>query len=346
MLPYYFGLICQQIGKPCFIVGTTGSYKSTVVEAVAEYYESEGWSVLFPDTLKVRDMKKLSEEINQVGQHKVVNLFLEDFSHVAQGYRLRKLAEFIGALAEDKRYIDYGNKIVIKGIKGLGFLGAIQPSWIRKLVQSTSWDTFYRQRFVRYHQLPMFPSEKAETLYNDYGKEIKEELIDQLVGNTEKIPASDERPDNTRLKKAFEKQLGGGSRALITYREFMKELDRWTVIPEKLADLFAGRLMIEDEFIKRWYDQNDRDFKADIEVGACHCCWHVLDYNNGTSKLDYDTLADRLDLSKRTIRGFVSEAQDRSLILKKKKNNPKVHLETGSKLRKYTKGVFDVDRSS
>jgi hypothetical protein len=336
-LPYIFSMVTQKVGIPVFLTAVTGSYKSTIISAIERYLENEGWSVLNPDTLKVRDMKNLSEQISEVGKHRVVNMVLTDFSHCGSDYRMKTLAQFVGALSEDKKYIDYGNDMVIKNIQGLGFTAGIQPQWLVKLASSMQWDTFYRQRFLRYYMLPQATATDVDSFSDDVNpSDYRSEFINDLISNTEYSPNRNIDVECDSLKKALMIQWGEkrGKRA---YGQIVNELKKWTKYPNKIAKLVSGRLGIEGRLLRRVYDERKQQFRAKLRVGATNIIWHSLDKQKPT----VSRVQKGIDVSRPTVNKFIEQAEDLGFI--KTVRHSEKSIVPNSDLIKFVKGEWFDD---
>ena len=281
-LPFIFSLSVAVSGKPEFIISPTGSGKTVIVKAVERYLESVDYPVVFADKINLTNLQALNDWINNNPNCVIVN---DDFSHIGTSeYNTEKTGSLIGGLSYDKRFKDKAMKIDIAHVEHLGFITAIQPYWIKDVVISGTWTTFFRQRFIRYYMLSAY----------HYGKQRSPRImIDRLIKGMKTYNVPKTIHHNLNLKEALRFQLGGG-RGGECYNDIRRNIYKFVgqKAYRRTCNLIAERLMFEHSFMRRDYDLLRRKYIVqtnDIEFTILNI---ALRYN----PLTYSDLARELHL--------------------------------------------------
>lgn len=281
-LPFIFSLSVAESGKPLFIVSPTGSGKTVIVKAVETYFEENDYPVVNINKLNLTNLQSLNDWINNNPYCVIVN---DDFSHIGTSeYNTEKTGSLIGGLSYDKRFKDTAMKIDIAHIQRLGFITAIQPYWIKDVVTSGTWTTFFRQRFIRYYMLSAY----------HYGKQRKPfEMIQRLIKGVKTYNVPKSIHHNVKLRNALRLQLGGG-RGQECYDDIRRSIYKYVGqhAYRRTCNLIAERISFENLFMVRDYDLLQRKYIVqthDIEFTILNI---ALRYN----PLTYSDLARELHL--------------------------------------------------
>jgi hypothetical protein len=314
-LPFIFSLSVGVSGKPNFLIAPSGTGKTVVVKAVEKYLEEINYPVAFVDKINLTNLQALNDWLNENPSCVLVN---DDFSHIGTSeYNTEKTGSLIGGLSYDKRFKDKAMKIDIEYIERLGFITAIQPYWIKDVVLSGTWITFFRQRFIRYYMLSAY----------HYGRQRKPStMINRLIKGMKFYDVPKAIHHNANLKNALRSQLGGG-RGQECYDDIRRNIYKFVGqhAYQRTCDLIAERLVFENAFMRRDYNLLERKFivqTRDIEFTILNI---ALRYN----PLSYKDLARELHLildeeqANRTLSKLINSVENLKWITRQSQRNKK-----------------------
>lgn len=312
-LPFIFSLSVAKSGKPLFLIAPTGTGKTVIVKAVETYLEESGYAVVFVDKINLTNLQALNQWINENPFCVLVN---DDFSHIGTSdYNTEKTGSLIGGLSYDKRFKDKAMKIDIAKIEKLGFITGIQPEWIKGVVQSGTWTTFYRQRFIRYFMLPAY----------HYGKQRKPiDMITRLVKSVKVYDVPKRIHHNLNLRNALRLQLGGG-RGQECYDDIRRNIYKYVgqYAYQRCCDLLAERLSFENAFMRRDYSLIKREYIVQTNGIEFSILNIALRYN----PLSYKDLARELHLildeeqANRTLATLINRVESLEWVTRLKQRN-------------------------
>lgn len=261
-----------------FLIGVRGRGKTTILDTIRDCLSHR--DIMEVSILSYAGLNKMADNMS----NRSMTMLNRDFSSFYTDYLKDVAVNMISGLITDHSIkADTGKYHLKIDNCTISFLSATQPQMLEKINRIPSWESMYRDRFIRYPMLYWFGS---PVYREDMPKVSPIELIPD-VDDVVIAKSTKEKPEYSRMLAIIERQTSEGrcrqyldgllkASAAINQRDIVTEKDL------KFMQLFAGNLIMD-------YLLSDRERGVSRSLVLNSDSYIIFDYlleKGGSSKTD------------------------------------------------------------